>query len=80
MSTQHGAKPDRSVGVHGSAILVELSEDGHSSTDACRLLQTLPSDFTPHEKEASLWSGPPSMLRVQQEGEGAGYLTTKRTS
>ncbi|CBJ30939.1 hypothetical protein Esi_0226_0008 [Ectocarpus siliculosus] len=30
------------------------------------LLQTLPGDFTPHEKEASLWSGPSSMLPVQQ--------------
>ncbi|CAM9879523.1 unnamed protein product, partial [Ectocarpus sp. 4 AP-2014] len=54
MSTQHGAKPDGSVGVQGSAILVELSDDGHSSSGACRA------------GEASLWSGSSSMLRVQQ--------------
>lgn len=36
MSTQHGAKPDGSVGVQGSTILVELSDDGHSSSGACR--------------------------------------------
>ncbi|CAM9285985.1 unnamed protein product, partial [Ectocarpus sp. 12 AP-2014] len=76
-STQHGAKPDRSVGVQGSTILVDLSDDDHSSTG---LRQTLPSDFTLHEKEASLWSGPPSMLRAQQESKGAGYIATKRTS
>ncbi|CAN0359707.1 unnamed protein product [Ectocarpus sp. 12 AP-2014] len=83
MSTQHGARLDGSVGVQGSTILVDLSEDGYSSRCLLcrRLLQTLPSDFTPHEKEASLWSGPPSMLGVQQGRQrGAGYLTTKRTS
>ncbi|CAM9545639.1 unnamed protein product [Ectocarpus sp. 6 AP-2014] len=35
------------------------------------LLQTLPGDLTPHEKEASLWSGPSSMVRVQQAGRVA---------
>lgn len=34
------------------------------------LLQTLPNDFTPHEKEASLWSGSSSMFRVQQVRHG----------